>query len=352
MTTYISSTTFMYEAVFAGLILALIAGQASIRIARRMGLIDLPGVAVYKNHKVPMPLAGGIALGLALPLLVLIFGLWDNSEMRYMLVAGLMILVVGLWDDARRLPPVIKFAGQILAAVLLNASGIYIQIFETQSFFVGGSELIYELLDRGLTIFWVIGVTNAFNLVDSMDGLSVGLGAWAFGFFMLATFDSQQLGLSLFSAIMLGQCLGLLFHNISPARPFMGDAGAQLLGFLFAVIAILYTPPAAEQNSSWFVPILLVSVPIFDTSLVVISRLRRHLPFYRGGRDHTYHRLVDFGMAPGRAVLVMHLAAVLLQCVAFMAFSMEPLIANGIFLACVILGAVGIIVLDHRKIWA
>jgi UDP-GlcNAc:undecaprenyl-phosphate GlcNAc-1-phosphate transferase len=120
------------------------------------------------------------------------------------------------------------------------------------------------------------------------------------------------------------------------------------LGFFLAAIGILYTPVGAFQTSSWFVPILLVGVPIFDTSLVFFSRLRRKQAFYQSGRDHTYHRLVKRGMDSGRAVMTMHFAALILECVAFVAVSLEPLLANSVFIVCILVGVVLFFVLDRH----
>jgi len=351
MTQYLSSTSYMFESILAALLLTLVTGWLSIKIAGRLGLLDMPGNDPRKHHSLPTPLSGGIAMALSLGALIFASGLWREANIRYLLLAAAVIFMFGVWDDAKKLPPLAKLVGQFLAAILLIASGISIQFFETGTFFFGAPEPLFVWLDRALTVLWVIGVTNAFNLVDSMDGLSVGLGAWAFGFFMLVTFDSQQLTLSVLSAMLLGICLALNYYNLSPARLFLGDAGALLLGFIFSGVAILYTPQAAVQTSSWFVPILLVGVPIFDTTLVTISRLRRGKPFYRGGSDHTYHRLVLLGLPPSRAVMTMHMAALLLECIAFIALPLPPFFANLLFVFCLLLGLLGILLLDSRKRW-
>lgn len=351
MNNYISSTAYMFQAIFAGVLLALICGWVAIIIAKKMGLLDIPGRDTRKQHTFPTPLAGGIALSIALVILLLATGLWKDNEIRRLLLPGAIIFIFGVLDDAKGLSAPIKLIGQLAAAIILMFSGVRIQVLESPTFFIGGPEQLYVWLDYGLTLLWLVGVTNALNLVDSMDGLSIGLSAWAFGFFMLATFDSQELPLSVLSAMLLGICIGLIFYNTSPARLFLGDAGALLLGFFLASIAILYTPPATEQSSSWFVPILLVGVPIFDTTLVTISRLRRGMPFYIGRSDHTYHRLVALGLEPNRAVLVMHLSALLLECAAFIAFSLPVLSANLAFIACIALGLAGIIFLEHKKRW-
>jgi UDP-GlcNAc:undecaprenyl-phosphate GlcNAc-1-phosphate transferase len=337
----------VFQQLLAGVVLTLLTCLVGMKIATRFKLMDFPGVAPHKMHKAPMPYAGGIALALSLSILSLLNLEWMTTEVRIMFSAAAVILFFGIIDDARRLSPLMKLAGQLLAAVILVALGLQIRIFETQTFFIGGSNLIYVWIDRILTVFWIVGVTNAFNLVDSMDGLAVGLGAWAFTFFTLATIDSGQFHLTVKSATMVGICIGIYFFNAPPARLFIGDSGAQTLGFLLATTAILYNPVDKYQTSSWLVPILLVGVPIFDTTLVTISRIRRGLPIYSANRDHTYHRLVALGMDSNRAVLSMHITALVLNCIAFIAMSMEPIWANGIFAVCLLIGGVLIYYLDR-----
>jgi UDP-GlcNAc:undecaprenyl-phosphate GlcNAc-1-phosphate transferase len=155
---------------------------------------------------------------------------------------------------------------------------------------------------------------------------------------MLVTVDANQPFLSILSAILLGSSIGMLYFNTLPAHTFLGDSGVQFLGFILAALGIAYTPPGLPQPSSWFVPILLLSVPIFDTTLVVISRLRQKRAVYQAGLDHTYHRLVDLGWHPGRAVLTMHLAAIISGCLAFVALPRPPLWANLIFAAALVTG--------------
>ena len=352
MSSLVINTAYMFQAILASVLLTMASGWVGIKLARRFNLLDFPGSAPHKLHRLPMPYAGGIALAITTVVLVIISGLWKSHQIQLLALPSAIILIFGLWDDKKNLPAWVKFSGQLLAAILLIISGVYIRVFEYGEFYLGGPHLLYRIFDWLLTCLWLVGVTNAFNLVDSMDGLAVGLSAYAFAFFMLATFDSQQISLSILSSILLGTCIGLYFYNASPARLFLGDSGAQSLGFLLAVIAILYTPVQSYQASSWFVPILLVGIPIFDTTLVFVSRLKRGKPFYKGGRDHTYHRLICLGLDSGRAVMMMHGAALLLECVAFIAVSQKPLIANSLFITCIVLGGLGIIYLDDRKRWS
>jgi UDP-GlcNAc:undecaprenyl-phosphate GlcNAc-1-phosphate transferase len=140
----------------------------------------------------------------------------------------------------------------------------------------------------------------------------------------------------------------LYFFNITPAQLFLGDSGAQALGFFVAAAALAYTPVGLPPATSWFVPILLLAIPIFDTTLVTVSRLRRKLPVYKAHLDHTYHRLVALGLSPLRAVLTIHLVAILIDCLAFVAMSLSPLKANILFGMILLAGGVVILFLEQR----
>ncbi len=351
MTSYYATFALhIFQGILAALLVGITAGTLAIHLARRTGLMDVPGKAPHKKHAFPTPIAGGLTLALALPVLVMIFRLWETREVLGMLAGALVIFVFGLLDDYRPLGALTKFGGQALAAALLLMFGVSIRVLENPTFFFGGPTTLYKYLDFALTILWVVGITNAFNLVDSMDGLAAGLSGTAFAFFILATLDSNQIHLSRFSSVMFGLCIILYFFNAPPARMFLGDSAAQTLGFLLAALAILYDPVDKYQTSSWFVPVLLVAVPIFDTALVSLSRMRQHRPFYTGGLDHTYHRLVRLGFDSNRAVLVMCFVSLVLDCLAFIAVSQTPLIANSIFGACLVLGLAAMLVLDSRVV--
>ncbi len=149
------------------------------------------------------------------------------------------------------------------------------------------------------------------------------------------------------SSIILGGCVGVFLFNAHPALYFLGDSGAQFLGFFLAALAVAYAPVGYTPLTSWFIPILLVGVPIFDTTLVVYSRLRRRLPIYQASLDHTFHRLIRLGISPNRAILSMHLCALILDCVAFVLLQANPVIANGVVFLLGILAVVSILYLDR-----
>jgi UDP-GlcNAc:undecaprenyl-phosphate GlcNAc-1-phosphate transferase len=333
-------TFLTFRAIFFAALIALALSLPVTRLARRAGLMDVPGSAPHKQHPASMPLAGGIVIFLTLILAALLENMITKQAIWAILLPATIIFVFGLVDDYRGLSAPWKLLGQILGTGLMIALGVQIRLFDQ-----------YPWLNLAITVLWMVGITNAYNFVDSMDGLANGLACLAAAFFMLVTFDSGQGDLSIFSALLFGTCVGVYYFTFPPARFFLGDSGAQLLGFLLAGLAIAYAPLGFLRIQSWYIPILLMGVPIFDTTLIVYSRLRRGRPVYRAGQDHTYHRLVGLGLDSNRAALTMQFAAGFLGCLAFITLSLPVLAANIIFAACLIAGAAGIVVLDSKRVW-
>lgn len=301
---------------------------------RKLDWTDDPELAPHKQHNTPMPIAGGLVLFLSIIGASVIFGATNLPQVMPILMGSVVIFGFGLWDDLRNISPFWKLIGQLLATGVLIFLGVQVRLFHQ------------DWLNYLITVVWLVGITNAYNFVDSMDGLAVGLAAIASAFFMLVTVDSGQPELSLLSTILIGSCLGAFFFNATPAVFFLGDSGSQLLGFILASLGIAFNPLGFERLASWYVPILLIGVPIFDATLVIFSRLRHKRPIYQAGLDHTYHRLRKFGISSNRAVLSMHMAAILLGCLAFIALPLPPLVANIIFGAILLSGGAAILFLD------
>jgi len=331
--------------VSASAILALIAGPVAIILAKRMDAIDVPGSAAHKKHAAPTPLAGGLVLLLVMPILATIFGLWKAPHIPWVLAGTAVIFIFGLLDDMYGLSAPQKFTGQIIATAILLAGGISVKFLE--NFHLPFPAWLILALNTLVTLLWMVGLTNASNLLDSMDGLVAGVATISSGFFTLISLASGQPVLSQFSALIFGVCISLYLYNMTPARFFLGDSGAQVLGFMLAAIGILYNPPNLPQGSTWFMPILLLGIPIFDTTLVVVSRLRRHKPIFQADLAHTYHRLVRLGLTPGQAVLSVQIAAILLCNAAFLAMSLTPKAANVLFV-CILLAGAAVIIIFER----
>jgi UDP-GlcNAc:undecaprenyl-phosphate GlcNAc-1-phosphate transferase len=311
----------LFPAMLLAASTALIIAPVMIRVLPPLGLVDLPGSAVHKRHPKPTPLAGGPILAVSLMVCYAALSLPVDREVIGILAGAGLMVVWGIADDRLGLGPAQKLIGQLLATALLVYFGVQVRILRV------------SWLNLGLTTLWVVGLTNAFNFVDSMDGLALGLAGIAGAFFMLVTIDSAQPILAALSAAVFGATIGAYFFNAAPARMFLGDSGSQLLGFLLAAIGIAYTPASAglPQGVTWFTPILVLGVPIFDMSLVVVSRLSRHRPVYRANRDHTFHRLIRLGLDDTRSVLAMQMTAIMLGLVAFIALDASVLEANVMF---------------------
>jgi UDP-GlcNAc:undecaprenyl-phosphate GlcNAc-1-phosphate transferase len=288
------TTTFML--IFASALVMAIGGTPlARRVALRLGVIDRPNAR--KVHVNPIPLLGGLAIYGAFIAAVLLFGnRYRLNELVGILVGASLVSFLGVWDDRRSLSPLLKLVGQFLAASILVLTGVRIGTFP------------WEWLNVAVTLLWVVTITNAMNLLDNMDGLSGGVGATAAVFFLLLAAMNDQYLVGALSAALVGACLGFLVYNFNPASIFMGDAGALFLGFILAAVGIKLRFPDGLEIVTWMVPVLILGLPLFDTGLVIVSRLRRGFnPLTTPGKDHVAHRLVAMGYTQREAVLICYL---------------------------------------------
>lgn len=275
------------------------------RLAQRVNFVDNP--QARKLHLTPMPMLGGLAIYLGLMASVVLTQQQSSYTQLLGVVLGATVMtLVGLWDDRTELSPALKMLGQLAATAIVIGTGTHTQLFGIRA------------LDYVLTAFWIIGIVNAMNFQDNMDGLAAGLATVASGFFfILAVLEGLAIEAGL-AAALLGASIGFLYYNFNPASLFMGDAGSMLIGFTLAVLGVNLRF-ARPLEVTWMIPIIILGVPIFDTTLVVISRLRRGVHIYQGGKDHTSHRLVSIlGMESARSVMSLYLAAAALGLVAIM----------------------------------
>ncbi len=292
------------------------------RLSLRWGFFDHPGER--KVHHKPMPLLGGVAIFavfitviavhvLALYLLGYLGDRWiqdflldtlgehSQSKLIGILLGALIIFVLGLVDDLVSLTPWVKLFGQIAAAVVLVMFGNRIEVFVLHNYF----------LSAAVTILWILVITNAMNFLDNMDGLCGGISVIAaFSFFLCLQGGDDQLTRVLLM-IFAGSVGGFLYHNLNPARIFMGDAGSMFNGFFLATIAVIGTFHVEGLPSRIAVasPLLALSVPLFDIISVVYIRMRNGESIMKGDKRHFSHRLVDLGMTPGQAVAFIYLVA-------------------------------------------
>jgi UDP-GlcNAc:undecaprenyl-phosphate GlcNAc-1-phosphate transferase len=285
-----------YLLIFASALAMAVGGTPIVRrVALRLGVIDQP--ATRKVHVSPIPLLGGVAIYGAFIAAILLFGnRFRLNELISILVGASLMSFLGVWDDRRGLSPLLKLIAQFLAASILVFTDVRVGTFP------------WEPLNIILTLGWVVVITNAMNLLDNMDGLSGGVGAAAAIYFLLMALMNGQVLVGALSAALVGASLGFLVYNFNPASIFMGDAGSLFLGFVLAAVGIKLRFPDGLQIVTWMVPVLILGLPLFDTTLVVISRLRRGFnPLTTPGRDHVSHRLVAMGYTRREAVLICYL---------------------------------------------
>lgn len=284
-------------AFFASLSLTWLCMPLMLRLATRYGVLDRPGG--YKQQDGPVPYLGGLVIVVGFSAAVLAAAAFAPEglpldQLAIVIATGVSLSVVGLADDVWGLSPVVRLVIEIAAGVVVVLSGAGVTL-------AGGPTLASGLI----TVLWVVGVTNAFNLLDNMDGLSGGVAAIAAGTFFLIALMHGQFLVAALAAALAGCALGFLRHNFHPARIYMGDAGSLFIGFLLAVIGLklrFEAPPTV----TFFVPILVLGVALFDTSLVVLTRLAHRRSPLVGGRDHVSHRLVFLGLPVRAAVALIY----------------------------------------------
>jgi UDP-GlcNAc:undecaprenyl-phosphate GlcNAc-1-phosphate transferase len=285
------------------------------KVALKSLFLDRPN-SHHKTHDEPIPYLGGVAIitGVCTTIYVALF---TQSNFRNeiwlatsVLIPALILGVVGLIDDYRSLPALTRFVFQSLAGIFTATLLIL-----TNSV---GNPTKNLLLDVAITVIWIVGITNSVNFLDNLDGGAAGaLAATSLGL-LIITHQNGQYFLAATSVTIFGSLLGFLVWNKSPAKIYMGDAGALFLGTLISVLAIRLDPDVESQTISLSIPALLFAVPILDTSVAVISRIRRRISIFQGGRDHLSHRLLRRGIGKRNVAYLLWGMSLVFVCMAVM----------------------------------
>jgi UDP-GlcNAc:undecaprenyl-phosphate GlcNAc-1-phosphate transferase len=269
-------------------------------VARVLGVVDRPGGR--RVHERIVPKLGGLALffGILIPALAF---LDRSSETRGLLLGATVATTVGAIDDFRGLRWFEKLAGQIGAAVIPVTSGIWIDHF---TFPFVGVHGLSPWVGKPLTVIWIVAIMNMINFLDGLDGLAAGVCAISGGTFAVIALSLGKSGAAIASAIVFGACLGFLRHNFYPARIFMGDSGAMLLGFTLGTIAVAGLLKTAATVALFF-PLLVLAVPILDTGFVVARRLKYGQPITAPDREHLHYRFLRLGFSQRRTTVTIWL---------------------------------------------
>lgn len=264
------------------------------KIAIKTNFVDRPDAA-HKSHSESIPYLGGVAIILGI-LGVTYAAILSQENMRDQLWIAtslfgpaLILGIVGLIDDRKALPPLPRFIAQ-------SAAGIFTATLIIATDTVGNPSG-NSALDAAITILWIVGISNSINFFDNLDGGAAGaVAATSFGLFLITQVNGQFL-ISATAITIFAAMLGFLLWNKSPAKIYMGDAGALFLGTVIAVLTIRLNPDVESKTLSFAIPLLLLAVPILDTSVAVISRIRRRRSIFQGGHDHLSHRLMRKGFS-------------------------------------------------------
>jgi UDP-GlcNAc:undecaprenyl-phosphate GlcNAc-1-phosphate transferase len=314
---------------FGALVIAIALTPISKWLAPRVGMVSHP--RTRDVHTIPVPRMGGVAIFIAVMVCVVLFATrFEFRQLAAMVIGAAFVSFLGLLDDRFTLSAYIRLIAQLGAAFMMWYSGVGIQLFNN------------PFADALITMIWIVGITNAMNFLDNMDGLLAGVSAIIATFCLVLSVMNGQILVGALSAALVGACVGFLFYNLNPANVFMGDSGSMFLGFLLACLAIKLRF-AQSPTVSWLVPLALLGLPIFDTTLVVISRLRRGLnPLTTPGKDHTSHRITYHGFTKRESVMMLYIVSGAFGIMALLISQFEPTTA---YLVCACVFAIALYML-------
>ena len=272
------------------------------RIAIATDVVDRPN-SLHKSHKKPVPYLGGVAIIIGVISISYSASLFSDFTSNTFWLAtsvlgpALVLGLIGLWDDIKNLNPLPRFIAQSIAGVF---TAVLLVVTETV-----GNPTGSKLFDSIFTIFWVVGICNAINFFDNLDGGAAGTVAISSIALAYLALTGDQYLVAALATVTAGATLGFLVWNKSPAKIYMGDAGALFLGVLIATLTIRLNPSSSTSITSFLLPILLLAIPILDTSIAVFSRLRRGLSPFQGGQDHLSHRLIRAGLSRKQSAILL-----------------------------------------------
>jgi len=277
--------------------------------AEKVGAMDVPGEA-RRMHDHPIPRMGGLAIFLGFILSVVLF-VPLTRELRGILLGAVVIVTVGAIDDLVSLSAWKKLLVQIVAAVIPVLHGVVIRVVMNPNLFSENEALFLGSLGVPLTILWIVGITNSVNLIDGLDGLAVGVSTLSSLTILVVSLLVSEANVALILAGLAGACIGFLPYNTNPAKIFMGDTGALLLGYILSTVSVLGMFKFYALVT-FAVPVLALAVPLCDTTFAFLRRLLRGQNPMKPDRGHFHHRLIDMGLSQKQAVAILYAVSALL----------------------------------------
>ena len=342
----LSVVAMVAAALFAAALIALISTPVVRSLAVRVGAVDVPKDG-RRMHDHPIPRMGGLAIFFGFILSVLIF-LPLTPQLQGMLLGGVVIVILGIFDDIFALPAMPKFLVQIGAALIAVLFGNTIEVLSNPNIFSSDPFWVLGWLEIPISVLWIVGITNAVNLIDGLDGLACGVSTISSMTLMVIALLVAEPDVAILTAALAGGCIGFLPYNLNPAKIFMGDTGSTFLGFILAVVSIqgLFKFYAII---SFAVPFLMLGLPIFDTCFAIIRRLAKGQSPMAPDRGHIHHRLIDMGFSQKQAVATLYVISAILGLSAVVLTTIGVLRAMLFLLALCLAGGVAAkIFLSHN----
>lgn len=309
------------------------------RFAHKIGAIDVPKDN-RRMHKKPIPRLGGLAIFLAFLCGMLVFGEIDR-QMLCILIGASMIVILGIFDDVMALGAKLKFVVQIAAAAVpVCFGGLRIDMFSNLNPFSENPYFSLGIFAIPVTVIWIVGITNAVNLIDGLDGLAVGVSSIASLTMLAVGLLVGELPVAVTMAALTGACVGFMPYNINPAKIFMGDTGSTFLGFMLATMSIMGMFKF-YAIVSFAVPFLILGLPIFDTAVAIIRRVLSGRSPMSPDRGHVHHRLMDMGFNQKQSVAILYAISGTLGLAAVVLTSRGEIRAMVLVLAVILAIAVG-----------
>lgn len=295
----------LLAAFVTAFVLALIFSPAAIKLAPKIGAIDIPKDG-RRMHTKAMPRFGGLAIYVGTIASLAIYG-GQNEKIIPVIIGGTMIYMLGVADDLKNLSAGVKFGAQLLVAVLMYYMGLRIKFIA--NYFGEGTLHFGEVVCFIVTVLWIVGITNTINLIDGLDGLAAGIAAISsLSIAYVAYIHGDEYGMMIVCLAMLalaGGCLGFLPFNFFPAKIFMGDGGSLFLGFMIAAMSVV-GPLKRSTVIAVVVPVVVLGIPIFDTFFAILRRIINRRPIMEADKGHLHHRLMASGYGQRRAVLMLY----------------------------------------------
>ncbi len=288
---------------FVALIIAFASTPLAIKVAPKIGAVDIPKDD-RRMHTKTMPRFGGVAIYLGSMIAAALFlpGTTDD-RMTGIAIGATLILIMGIVDDIRGLSAKVKLIGQIACACILFASSVRIS-FISDPFGEGLIEFPW-IVSLVVTVLWIVGITNTINLIDGLDGLAAGVSFIATVAIAYIAYIHGRYEICMAFMALAGSCLGFLPWNFHPAKIFMGDGGALYLGFMIAAISVM-SPMKSATVIATILPIFVLALPILDTALAILRRLKNGRPIMEADKGHLHHLIMNVGMGQKRTVLTLY----------------------------------------------